>query len=341
MNGFPGRTPESAASPALEAAARASTRAPSVFNTQPWRWRIAGDTMVLRADRGRRLDATDPDGRLLMLSCGAALHHARVALAAAGWAATVDRLPEDADPDLLARITIAGPADVDPQADRLAAAVERRRTDRRAFGDRTVPEDLLRELRTAVEAEGAYLHVVRRDQMPMLATSTARAAEAELGNPAYRAELERWTHRPPESGDGVPAATAVQRAPRRVPVRDYAPDGGAGLPAGEGFDVGAAFVVLFGAADGPVDLLRGGEALSVLLLAATAEGLATAPLSDTIEVEWPRRLLRDLLAGVGEPFLVVRLGYRNAADEVPPAPRRDPTEVIDLEGSRSTTGGAP
>jgi nitroreductase len=29
----------------LETAARASLHAPSVFNTQPWRWRIAGDRL--------------------------------------------------------------------------------------------------------------------------------------------------------------------------------------------------------------------------------------------------------------------------------------------------------
>jgi hypothetical protein len=328
----------------LSAAARASMRAPSVFNTQPWHWRVVGDTMELRADRSRRLGTIDPDGRLLVLSCGAALHHARVVLAAAGLEAAVDRMPDEADPDLLARVSVVGTAAPQPQGRRLAAAIERRRTDRRTFGERTVPEDLLRGLRTAVEAEGAYLHVVRRDQMPMLATSTARAADAELDDPAYRAELHRWTNRPPGCGDGVPAATAVRRAPRRVPVRDYVPHGIAGLSAGDGFDAGAAYVILFGATDQPADLLRGGEALSVLLLTATSEGLATAPLSDTIEVEWPRRLMRDLLAGVGEPYLVVRLGYRDGGgegDDLPSAPRRDPAEVIDVEDPEAETGANP
>jgi nitroreductase len=316
---------------ALEAAARAALHAPSVFNTQPWRWRITGETLALYADRDRALQATDPDGRLLLLSCGTALHHARVALAAAGWATHVDRLPDGDDTDLLARISVTGAEPADSRAHRLAAAITTRRTDRRAFGERMVPDELLGELRRIVEAEGAYLHVVRRDQMPMLATSTARAADAESDDPAYRAELMRWTNRPQGSGDGVPAATAVRPAPRRVPVRDYAPGGTAGLDAGEGFDLGAAYVVLFGLTDRPAELLRGGEALSALLLSATAEGLATAPLSDTVEVEWPRKLLRDLLADVGEPYLIVRLGYHDAATPPPAAPRRDPGDVIQVD----------
>ncbi|MDF3051341.1 MAG: nitroreductase, partial [Pseudonocardia sp.] len=59
-------------------------RAPSVHNTQPWRWRLGDDTVALFADQRRRLWATDRDARDLILSCGAALHHLRVALAAAG-----------------------------------------------------------------------------------------------------------------------------------------------------------------------------------------------------------------------------------------------------------------
>jgi hypothetical protein len=61
---------------------------------------------------------------------------------------------------------------------------------------------------------------------------------------------------------------------------------------------------------------------------ATADGLATAPLSDTIEVEWPRHLMRSLLADVGEPYLVVRMGYVPSHEPVPAAPRRAPDDVI-------------
>jgi hypothetical protein len=292
----------------LEEAARASLHAPSVFNTQPWTWRISDDTMELYADPARRLDTTDPEGRLLTLSCGAVLHHARTALAAAGWSATVTRLPDADRPGLLARIRLGVPVPPDPEAQRMAAAIPRRRTDRRAFGERTVTEFELTKLRRFVEYEGAYLHVVRPDQIAMLAISAELAGGAELNDPAYRAELHRWTSRPAYAGDGVPPATAVRNELRRVPVREIALDEPAGLAAGAAHDQGAAYVIVFGGDDQPLSLLHGGEALSALLLLATADGLATAPLSDAIEVEWPRHLLRGLLADVGDPYLVVRLG---------------------------------
>ncbi|WP_306207515.1 Acg family FMN-binding oxidoreductase [Actinoplanes sp. RD1] len=317
-------------SDALAAAARTALRAPSVFNTQPWRWRIDGDTMLLWADRERALTATDPDGRLLLLSCGAALHHARVALAAAGWLATVERLPDPGVPDLLARITFTGARPADPGAVRLLEAVGRRRSDRRAYADRPVTDDQVTALRRAAEAEGAYLHHVRGDQVPLLAVSTDLAGEAERLDDDYRGELARWTHRPGAAGDGIPAGTAVRPALRRVPVRDFAPDGDAGLEAGHGHDAGSAYLLLFGTTDRAGDFLRGGEALSAVLLTATADGLATDPISDSIEVEWSRHLLTGLLADVGEPYVVVRTGYAEGDAPLPPAPRRHPESVIEV-----------
>ena len=320
------------ASRQLESAAQASLHAPSVFNTQPWRWRIAGETMELYADPSRQLHSTDPDERLLLISCGAALHHARVALAAAGWTVTTERLPDPARPDLLARIRLGHSVPPDPEAQRMAAAITRRRTDRRAFGDHPVSEATLTRLRRFVEFEGAYLHVVPADQVPMLGISSELAADAEHDDPAYREELDQWTNRPQWRGDGVPPTTAVQPALRRVPVRDFTPDGGAAaLTAGSGVDKGAAYVIVFGTTDEQVDLVRGGEALSALLLFATAEGLATAPLSEAVEVSWPRHLLRGLLSDIGEPYVMVRLGYPVTHETLPPSPRRSAAETITIE----------
>ena len=107
-------------------------RAPSVQNSQPWRWRVGPHSLHLYADSDLHLHSTDPDGRELILSCGATLNHCVVALAALGWQAKVQRFPNPAEPDHLAAIELhraaAGEVDV-----ALAAAIPRRRTDRRLF----------------------------------------------------------------------------------------------------------------------------------------------------------------------------------------------------------------
>jgi nitroreductase len=104
-----------------------AVRAPSVHNTQPWRWRIGSDTVELFADTARHLPTTDPDRRDLVLSCGAALHHLRVALAAAGHAVQVVRMPDPDDRSLMATVRISDGAP-DTTLAALFPAIARRRT---------------------------------------------------------------------------------------------------------------------------------------------------------------------------------------------------------------------
>jgi hypothetical protein len=182
--------------------------APSVHNTQPWRWRIIGDTIQLHADWNRHLIATDPGRRDLHISCGAALHHLLVALAAQGLEAQVDRLPDPEDPGHLATVTVrrgAGhPADAT-----LFPAIDRRRTDRRRMSHRPVPAELLRVLTEKSRDAGAtLLPVVAGTAMrDRLATALAEAARRQQFAAGYSTELELWTRRYAAARDGVPAAS--------------------------------------------------------------------------------------------------------------------------------------
>lgn len=311
----------------LAAVARDALQAPSVLNTQPWAWHVDPAELVLRADRDRQLTTADPQGRLLLVSCGAALHHARISLAARGYAPQVRRVVSSFTDDVLARIT-AGESRPASQAEMaMYQAIERRRTDRRPFGDKPVPAEALLDLQEAAEAEGAYLHRVRYDQMPMLAIAAAQAGTQEMADPEYRAELMRWTNRPQWSGDGVPPSAAVQRVPRRVPVRELAVAPKEGMAVTPGGDVGAAYLIVHGDGDEPRDWLSAGEAVSAVLLVATSLGLAMAPISDVIEVAHPRELITNLLPEGGHPYLVLRCGYA-VGEELGPSPRRDPGEAI-------------
>ena len=90
----------------VEAALALAVRAPSVHNSQPWRWRVGDESVHLYADPTRHLPRIDPARRDLMLSCGVALQHFTVALSALGWQSAVHRFPNPADPDHLASIEI-------------------------------------------------------------------------------------------------------------------------------------------------------------------------------------------------------------------------------------------
>ncbi|MFJ6196973.1 Acg family FMN-binding oxidoreductase [Micromonospora sp. NPDC092111] len=318
---------------ALAEAAATAGYAPSVHNTQPWRWRVLPDALELRVVRDRQLTAADPEGRLLALSCGAALHHARVALAAEGWTAVVERLPDPAHPELLARLTGLTRAGAAPDAMRLVQCMQVRHTDRRPVSDEQVPADAIGEITRAASAEGAQLQILDSDQVMELAAAASHAGVVEAEDPQTRDELQYWTNRA-GSGTGLPPEVLPQDQPQTtVPGRDFGRTGS--LPVGPGHDKAAGYALLFGDEDEPQSWLRAGEALSALWLTATRRGVSVVPLSGVVEVPGTRQTLRQLLSGLGFPYLVLRLGIADPAQAGPPRTPRLPTEqVVDTSAVR-------
>ena len=313
-------------------AAEVALRAPSILNTQPWRWRVADGVLELHADPGRKLEIIDPERRQLTISCGAALHHATTALAAAGCVVEVQRLPEANQPDLLARIRCTQRRPPDPADIWRYQTIAIRHTDRRLFTDREVPEELVGKLRDVAEAQRAHLHRVKRDDVPALASAVAQAQSAELADPMYRAELRHWTQRPAGSNDGVSAETTTPTTQRTVPLREFTLDRPGELQTISGHDTAAAYAILAGDSDEPDSWLRGGEALSAVLLTAVHEGLSASPISDVTEITGTRTVLQQLLGGTGYPYLALRFGIGDPTTAVPATPRHPAAEVIERAG---------
>lgn len=311
----------------VETAVDIAGHAPSILNSQPWRWRLDGSVLDLYAEHSRRLAVTDPDGRLATVSCGAALHHVRAALAAEGWRVEVDRLPDPADPDHLARLTITGTVPITAAALREVQTIRVRRTDRRPVGDVPVDAGQLRALAAAAEAEGARLHILDRHGILELAGAASFAQRAEADDESWQAELAYWTGGTRPSGAGIPDY-AIPASPTQttVPGRDF---GHAGtMPVGAEHDKAATFAILYGDEDMPLGWLRAGEALSATWLAATALGISVLPMSATVELAATRATLRRLLSGVGEPYLVVRLGHADPDRACAPYVPRLPAEQL-------------
>jgi nitroreductase len=317
----------------LDAAARAAGRAPSVHNTQPWRWRVRSDHLDLYAERSRQLRVADPDGRLLTVSCGAALHHVRLALAARGWQPAVERLPAPDDPDHLARIRLGAHLRASGEAMRRLRTAEIRRTDRRPLVDQPLPPEALEAVRTAVEAEQVHLHALRGEQVNLLAVTASRAETLAVKDDRLRVEREAWIGGQRPDGSGLPD-TVIPTAPppTHVPVRDFGRPGT--LTADQGGDRSATYAVIFGDQDTAAGWLRAGEALSAAWLTATEYGVALLPFSAPVETAATRVVLRRLLSGLGHPYLVLRLGIADPDHPGPPhTPRLDPARTVTVDPS--------
>lgn len=315
----------------VRAAVALANRAPSVHNSQPWRWRVGDSSIHLFADPERSLPATDPEGRDLYLSCGAALHHLRVALRAAGLDARVHRLTDPAVPEHLAAVEPfpRPPADDDLA---LAAAIERRRSDRRVYSTWPVTDELLDDLVRAADAEDGLLQVLLGESDRWkVARLVEHAAVEQALTPGVAQETGVWTGRSRSAAEGVPAAVVPAEPAGTIPVRHFAAGDLRQAELGRDESDGTVLAVLATRGDGPVDQLRAGEALSAVLLAATRIGLATDPISQPLEVTTTRDELRArILRGAAWPQLVLRVGWAPiSAEPLPPTGRRPVDETIE------------
>lgn len=301
--------------------------APSVHNTQPWKFTWDGSRFELFADTRRGLSASDPDGRELVVSCGAALFNLRLALRKLGYDADVRLLPDSENPRLMARVDVAEAEPADADERRSFAAMLRRHTHRGAFDDQPIGPDLAVALQRAAELELAQMVLVADPGQRRRVLTLARAAERALVNePAVQAEISDWT---PPSGsgrkDGVPVTSYAAEAlsqPGDLAPRDY--DQGRGQGIGESV-MSAPGVIAVIVTDGDLeeDWLRAGQALERVLVGAAQRGAYAALHSQLTEVTDLRNELRRELCVSGYPQILLRLGYAPDVQHTPRRPVRD------------------
>jgi nitroreductase len=304
-----------------------ATRAPSVHNSQPWRWRVADESLDLYADPTRHLSQTDPDRRDLTVSCGASLQHAVVALAALGWQSRVTRLPDPADRDHLASIRVSR---CEPSATdiSLAAAIPRRRTDRRVFSPWPVPRSDIAAIGTRVAHMGVQL---RRVEMSIdIRAIVAQAVSRHVHDDAYLRELTTWSGRY-NSTAGVPAhSTPKPSVATPLPARIFA---GSALTQPQGAVAGddhAVLLALGTSADDDLARLRAGEATSMALLTCTSLGLSSCPVTEPLEIAQTRAAIQsEVFGGAEYPQMMLRIGWAPVgADPLPATPRRPLDDVV-------------
>jgi len=180
----------------LEVVTRAvllACRAPSVHNSQPWRWVSEGGGLHLYVDRTRWLKNTDRSGREALISCGAVLDHLRVAMAAAGWQAHIKRFPNPDNIDHLASVEFS-PRELVADIDRNRAdAILQRRTDRLPFRCPTFWARFEPVLRGSVDGTVAMLDVLSDEVRFQLAEASRLTKTVRRYDASYHAELLCWT----------------------------------------------------------------------------------------------------------------------------------------------------
>ncbi len=328
----------------LRFALRYAILAPSGHNGQPWLFHINDGLLHVRADRSRALPTIDPDDRELLIACAGAAHLARIALEHFGYNPAVALLPDRADPDLLATISI-GQRDRPPDARDLFDAIQARHSNRHPYQDRPIPSQELKRLRAAADVEGAWLRPVT-DPAAVAAAADLIAAGDRIKwrEEAFRHELaERMIPNRGARRDGMPGYAFGVPGPlaRLAPaVMRHLDLGRPRAAADRKLALAAPALAVIGTdRDDPPSWMAAGAAMSHVLLQATADGLATSFLSQAIEVPELRPRLAALLERDGHPQLLLRVGFSRRPAR--PAPRRPLQDVLTTAVSAGgTTAGS-
>lgn len=317
----------------LRALVASAILAPSGHNSQPWLFHIPLNCafVELYADRSRALPVLDPDDRELVMSCGSALYALRLAARHAGFTDLVEVMPDPDDGDLLARLRLGAPYAPTSEDEALYEALAARRTNRRAFLTRSLPEALLPELEHAASAEGAVLTLLRTPEERFRAAALVAEGDRIQGSDrAFRRELAAWLHpNRAATRDGIPGHAiglgdwASYLGPLAVRTFDWG-DGRAARD--QELALGSPLMaLLWTVEDDQRAWIAAGEALQRVLLRATVDGVSASFLNQPVEVPALRARLGKEFGAAGAVQCLLRLGY---GPDVPSTPRRPLDDVI-------------
>jgi hypothetical protein len=292
----------------------AAGRAPSVHNTQPWRFLTDSSAVELHADRSRILHHVDPVGREMLISCGAALFGLRLGVRGLGYLPVVDVFPSPATRDLLARVRLGAQLPPNRREQALLAALAHRHTHRGPFTRDPIPHGLLPALQHDAMAEGATLVLLGRPGYEKIAGIVAAGDQLQREHPILRAELRRWTRAAgSQARDGVPVAAFApsgqtqQRPDGSLAMRDFDLGRGWGeLESGGAPPAVTALLITPG--DDQADWLRAGQALNRVLVHAASKWVFASMHTQPLESAPLRAEIRARLALPGAPQMLLQLG---------------------------------
>jgi nitroreductase len=306
-----------------------AARAPSVHNTQPWRFRVTEYAVELYADPVRRL-RVDPEGREMVISCGAALFGLRLAIRSLGFMPFVEILQTRARRGLLAQVRLGSPRPIDAAERQILAAVQHRHTHRGPFAAEPLPAGLLENLMHDASAEGATLTLLERDRGYERLVDIINAADQRQDlDPGARADMRDWTRSPgSRARDGVPAtafSTGSDRHRGRLSQRDFDLGRKVGQLAADG-PLPAATAVLLTPGDDIGDWLCAGQALHRVLAHAASEWVFASLYTQPLESAATRNLIAERLTLPGAPQMILQFGRAHSTHLTP---RRPSTDLID------------
>lgn len=298
--------------PDLHELVRMATLAASGHNTQPWKFRLDGQSVAILPDFARRTVVVDPDDHHLFVSLGCATENLVIAAAALGRGSEV-LVGAGAEPQIGIRLSSAQPGGQD-----LYQAIPLRQSTRSVYDGQPISPADMALLETAARQEGVsvqfFTEAADRDA---ILDFVIQANSAQTDDPAFVQELAAWLRFSParavETGDGLFSACSGNPVlPEWIGARMFRMFFTKASENGKYRDhirSSAGIVVFVGNRADPEHWIKVGRSFQRFALQATALGVRTAHVNQPIEVPSVRpEFARWLGMPDARPDLVIRFG---------------------------------
>jgi nitroreductase len=284
--------------------------APSSHNSQPWKFNVTKDEILVFADKSRSLQVADADQRELYLSLGCALENLIIAADHFDYNCSVAYFP--GEKDLVARVVLL-PAAVSSRDPRLFSAILSRQTNRNPYEMRAISEADLETIKSLSSDPDAAIFLVNDSATKKsFQDLVVQANGIQYSDANYKSELGHWL------GQGVMGPTGVQAKMAQLAVVFL--DMGPQQTKKDALLINSTPYLGFisTANNDSISSLKAGRTLERFWLAATALGISLHPMSQALEVQQTKANLTGLLpagSGMMQVQQAFRLGYAKSTSE--------------------------
>ena len=307
---------------------RYATLAASSHNTQPWKFKLAPDRILILPDLARRCPEVDPDDHHLYASLGCAAENLMLAAQAAGLKGhySFDGSAPGVQVDL---------EKAPPSRTSLFEAITKRQCTRTEYDGTALSSEELRLLEEAGRGNGvSVMLLTAQSQKEQVAEFVAEGNRKQFGDPRWSEEMRKWVRfnarDAVRTGDGLYGAAmgfpdippwlgnlvmrftlSVDRQNRKDTTNIRS---------------SGAIAVVYSETDDKQHWIEAGRCYERLALQAAALNLRTAFINQPVEVSALRPQFAAFLGiGARRPDFIVRIGR---GPEMPRSLRRPVEDVI-------------
>jgi len=311
---------------------RCGTFAPSTHNSQPWKFKIKDNSILIYPDFSRRCPVVDPFDRELYISLGCAIENIVIAACKFGYKTDIQYFLTESSKDDYILLTLSESLECNDLI--MFDSITKRQTNRSIYDKIVIPDNDLNELKSFIVNKELKAEIfTEKKYFDLLVDYITQANTMLIDNKKYTAELQSWIRysdsEAEEKLDGLyTKAMGTASAPKGLGKMLFSiittPEAQT-MSDAERINSSSALTCFF-SEDNKMDWLKTGQFLQRYLLKLTAMGLKYAFMCQPCQVQGLRNdFAREFNHKGLKPQIALRIGYSKS---MPHSPRRKIEDVI-------------